>query len=104
MVDYEVTDRTEDSVSLLLRGDLTGDRPVEHFKRDLERHYVDDGVRTIKVNLGEVRLLTNEGCAVLLELSDESEHRGKRFVLEHPSGQVREKLRVTGLLRTLVVE
>lgn len=101
VVDYEVTERTEDFVSLILRGELTGERPVEHFKRDLERHYVDDGVRRIQVEMQDLTALSLEGCAVLLELYEESHRRGKDFVLVHPTGQVRDKLAMTGLLKPL---
>lgn len=100
-MDYEVTERTGDYVRLILRGELSGERPVEHFKRDLERHYVDDGVRTIQVDLEDLTALSLEGCAVLLELWEESHRRGKKFELVHPTGQVRDKLAMTGLLKAL---
>ena len=100
MVDYEVLDREGDVAWLLLRGKLEGDVPSEVLKRKLERHYVDDGVRTICVKLEELDLITLEGVGILLELWTESRRRGKRFVVQDPQPQVREKLRVTGLLGT----
>ena len=101
MVDYEVLDREGDLACLLLRGELEGDVPSEVLKRELERHYVDDGVRTICVKLNELHLITLDGVGILLELWQESRNRGKRFVVQDPHGQVLRKLRVTGLLGTL---
>jgi anti-anti-sigma factor len=100
MVDYEVLNRDGDVACLMLRGELEGDVPSEVLKRELEGHYVDDGVRTICVKLNELNLITLDGVGILLELWNESRRRGKRFVIQDPQGQVREKLRVTGLLAT----
>jgi hypothetical protein len=82
LVDYEVLDREGDLACLLLRGELEGDIPSEVLKRELS-------------------LITLDGVGILLELWNESRRRGKRFVVQDPHGQVREKLRVTGLLGTL---
>src|SRR5690348_14180692 len=101
MVDYEVLDKEGDTACLLLRGALVGDIPSEHLKQELERHYVDDGVRTICVVLSEVDRITLEGTVILVELWKESRARGKRFVVRDPRGQVRDKLRTTGLLKPL---
>jgi anti-anti-sigma factor len=101
LVDYEVLDRDGDLALLLLRGELQGDVPSEVLKQELERHYVDDGVRTICVNLNELTFITLDGVGILLELWQESRNRGKRFIVQDPQGQVRDKLRQTGLLGTL---
>lgn len=101
MLDYEVMQLSRDRVSLLLRGELVEDVAAEGLERDLERHYVDDGVRTIQVDLGEVRAISLEGVATLVELWRESRRRGKDFVVVGAEGQVREKLVVTGLLAPL---
>jgi anti-anti-sigma factor len=85
---------------LLLRGELEGDVPSEVLKRELERHYVDDGVRTICVKLDQLDLITLDGVGILLELWTESRRRGKRFIVQDAHGQVREKLRISGLLGT----
>ena len=94
-------DREGDLAYLLLRGELKGDVPSDVLKKELERHYVDDGVRTICVNLSEVDLITLDGVGILVELWQESQDRGKRLIIKDPQGQVRDKLRVTGLLGTL---
>jgi anti-anti-sigma factor len=101
LVDYEVLDRDGDLACLILRGELVGDVSSEVLKTELERHYVDDGVRTICVKLSELDLITLEGVGILLELWHESRNRGKSFVVQDPQGQVRDKLRVTGLLGPL---
>jgi anti-anti-sigma factor len=94
-------DREGDLACLILRGELRGDLPSEVLKHELERHYVDDGVRTICVKLNDLDRITLDGVGILLELWLESRNRGKRFVIQNPQGQVRDKLRITGLLGTL---
>jgi anti-anti-sigma regulatory factor len=101
LVDYEVLAREGDYVRLLLRGELVEDVGSERIKRSLERHYVDDGVRTIVVDLSELDLVSLDGIETLVELWKESVARGKRFVLRGATGQVEAKLRTTGLLGPL---
>jgi anti-anti-sigma factor len=101
MVDYEVTDREADHASLVLRGDLVGDISSEHLKGELERHYVDDGVKEIRVDLEGLTSITLEGIAILLDLWQESRQRGKHFVVHDARAEVRDKLEVTGVLRML---
>jgi len=98
MIDYEVTDRTDGEVFLRLRGELVGEVTSEQLKADLERHYVDDGVKVIAVDLSGLDLISLEGIVVLVELWEESKARGKQFRVDGPQGQVMDKLRVTGLL------
>jgi anti-anti-sigma factor len=100
-VGYEVLDREGDLACLLMRGQLEGDVSSERLKAELERHYVDDGVRTIRVDLSELEYVTLDGLWILVDLRRESLDRGKRFVLRNPRGRVRDKLRVTGLLGPL---
>jgi len=101
MLEYEVKERRADFVVLELRGELAGQLHVDRIKEALEDHYVDDGVRTIRVDLSPVTFLDNHGVATLLTLYRESRDRGKVFVVEQPRGQVLEKLKVTGTLRVL---
>jgi anti-anti-sigma factor len=101
MLHYEVIRVAPDRVSLLLRGELVEDVTAERLESDLERHYVDDGVRTIQVDLGEVEAISLEGVATLVELWRASRRRGKELVVVGAEGQVREKLLVTGLLAPL---
>jgi anti-anti-sigma factor len=104
MVEYEVGEREGPLVVVRLRGELVGDLPTAMIKADLERHYVDDGVREIRVDLTDVPHVTLEGIAVLLQLRAESSSRGKRFRVENPSGQVLERLTTTGVLGFLTGE
>jgi anti-anti-sigma factor len=101
VVEYEPVGRDAERALLKLRGDLTGEPPVERLHDELKELYVDDGVRMIQVDLSEVRNITLEGVAVLLALWRESQQRGKQFIVRGADGQVREKLRTTGVLDVL---
>jgi anti-anti-sigma factor len=101
VVRYEVTERQNEHVVLRLIGRLVGETSAEAFRRSLERHYVDDGVMEIRVDLWDVEEISLEGIAQLLALRRESQNRGKRFVIVRPRGQVREKLEITGTLKPL---
>lgn len=101
VIDYRVLERSGDFVILQLRGELAGRLWTDHLKRALEEHYVDDGVRVIRVDVAPVTFLDNFGVATLVALRRESRDRGKEFVVEGPEGQVREKLSVTGVLSML---
>jgi anti-anti-sigma factor len=101
MVDYEVLDRERDSAFLLLRGELDEDTSSEQLKRNLERHYVDDGVKTIFVDVKDLHFISLDGIGILLELRRESLARGKRFIVRDAAGQVKRQLQRTGLLEAL---
>jgi anti-anti-sigma factor len=98
MIDYQVVERAEDYALLELRGDLMGDLPIDRLKQDLEEHFVDDGVKRIRVDLSKLNFVSLEGIGMLLALWRQSADRGKRLVVENPVGQVEEKLGVTGIL------
>jgi hypothetical protein len=49
-----VLDREGDLACLLMRSELQGDVSSSRLKAELERHYVDDGVRTIYVDLSDL--------------------------------------------------
>jgi anti-anti-sigma factor len=101
VVEYEVAEKSDDFVLLRLRGELLGDLPVQQLHDALEEHYVDDGVRFIRVDLSQVERVSLEGVAVLVDLWRESRRRGKQFRAEEARGVVREKLATTGVLRLL---
>ena len=101
MVDYEVVAREGERVVLQLRGELAATLQTDALREALEDHYVDDGVRLIEVDIAPLRFLDSYGVATLVALQKESRHRGKRFLVGGAQGQVREKLRVTGVLRIL---
>ena len=104
VVDYEVTEKAGDYVLLTLRGELTEELRVARVHEDLEEHYVDDGVRRIRVSLAEVTGISLEGVAALLDLWREARRRGKSFQVERASGRVREKLDTSGVLELLAVD
>jgi anti-anti-sigma factor len=101
MIEYEVIQREGDDVVLQLRGELTGDVSSDEVKETLEEHYVDDGVRRIRVDLGPVSYITLEGIQILLSLWRESKERGKEFQAEGATGQVSARLRVAGVTTLL---
>jgi anti-anti-sigma regulatory factor len=103
MVEYEVSEKQGDRVTLHVRGRMVADRvpDEEAFKRSLETHYVDDGVKEIWVDFSDLEEISLEGIAVLIALWKESAARGKRFVGQGATGQVREKLQITGTLGPL---
>jgi anti-anti-sigma factor len=98
MVDYEVIERAEDYALLELRGTLMGDFPIDRLKKNLEEHFVDDGVKRIRIDLSKVDFASLEGIGMLLALWRESADRGKRLVVESPQGQVKQKMETTGVL------
>jgi len=63
VIDYRVLERSEDFVILQLRGELAGQLWTDRLKRALEEHYVDDGVRRIRVDVSPVTFLDNFGVA-----------------------------------------
>jgi anti-anti-sigma factor len=103
MVEYEVSQKQGDRVTLRLRGRMAADHvpDEEAFKRSLETHYVDDGVKEIRLDLSGLEEIDLEGIGVLIKLWKESAARGKRFVGQGARGQVREKLQITGMLGPL---
>jgi anti-anti-sigma regulatory factor len=81
-----------------LAGELTQEAPTDNLEEWLEEHFVDDGVRTVRVDLSEVTRIDLEGVAALGLLAAEAVARDKVFLIDGPSGQVRDKLVETGLL------
>jgi anti-anti-sigma factor len=101
LFDFRILNRADDYVVVGLKGDFAGERLTESVRERLEEHYVDDGVRRIRLNLGELRFIDLEGVAALLELRRESDERRKVFTVEGARGQVLDKMRVTGVLAFL---
>ncbi len=97
-LEYDVEIKTREEVRLRLRGELAGEEWTRQLHRSLEQHYVDDGVRIIRVDLSGLRFIDSNGVATLIALRRESANRGKDFTIDEPLGQVKEKLRVTGML------
>ncbi len=98
---YRIAARTEDSVLLQLSGELAHHFRSDQLRRALEEHFVDDGVKVIRVDLSPVTFMDSYGVATLVSLLKESQERGKTLLVEGATGQVREKLGVTGVLKVL---
>lgn len=100
-IEYRVAARQGDAVRVQLRGEMVGVGHTARLRKALEEHFVDDGVRVINLDLSTVSFLDNFGAATLVTLMQESQARGKRLFVSGAERQVREKLRVTGLLNVL---
>jgi anti-anti-sigma factor len=96
-----VVERANDVVVLLIEGELVGEEPIGALEKALEEQYVDDGVHWIALELRDLHALDLEGIGMLLTLRREAERQGKRLVIRGATGQVRDKLRTTGVLRFL---
>jgi ABC-type transporter Mla MlaB component len=101
MPEYDVAERAGDYVLLRLGGEWLEGVPLAQIHRELEEHYVDDGVRRIRADVSQVSRISLEGVAALLHLNQEAKRRGKSFLLENATGQPRTKLAETGVLRYL---
>ena len=101
MVQYRLAEKAGDAVLLQLSGELAHRFGTEQLRRALEEHFVDDGVKLIRVDLSPVTFLDSYGVATLVSLLKESQERGKRLAIEGAHGQVLEKLGVTGVLKVL---
>ena len=101
MVEYDAGEKRGERGYLRLHGAFIGDVSDKELARALEHHYIDDGVVDIVVDLSGVEEISLEGVGILLSLLRQSRQRGKRLIVEHERGQVREKLQITGVLRTL---
>jgi anti-anti-sigma factor len=100
-VDYRVAERRGDSVTVQLSGELIGSDRAAQLRKALEDHFVDDGVRVITLDLARIAFLDNFGVAALVSLMHESQRRNKRLFITGAERQVRDKLRVTGVLPVL---
>lgn len=103
-VEYRVVARGRDDVLIELRGELERSVQSEWLKESLEEHFVDDGVREIRLDLSAVSFLDGHGVGILVALLKESERRGKRFKVERVPDQALSKLRETGVARILGAE
>lgn len=97
-VEHRVLEKRGDHVVVQLTGEMSGQLWTEHLRHALHDHFVDDGVRLIRIDVSPISFMDSYGVATLVSLRRDSEERGKRFVVEGADGQVRDKLRVTGVL------
>ena len=104
MLSFEVTHEEPGEVVVGLRGDLAYSDWTNSLRGFLERHYIADGVRRIRLDLSDVTSLDLEGLATLVVLWKEASRNGKALRLEGVSGQPLEKLRQTGLVEMLTAD
>jgi anti-anti-sigma factor len=94
--------RLEGTTALLrLRGELAGGTGRHSLRRSLEEHFLDDGVQVVRVDLSSLSRIDTDGVATLIALRKEALERGKQFFVTGSTGQVREKLGLTGVLDVL---
>jgi anti-anti-sigma factor len=97
-IEYEVVERKGDHVLVRLTGELSGRVWTDRIRKVLDEHFVDDGVKRIRLDISPVTFMDSYGVATLVALGKESREKGKRLFIEGATGQAREKLLVTGLL------
>ena len=92
-------------VLVVLEGELARDDDgldwTDRLRDFLEEHFINDGVRTIRLDLGGVTLIDHDGVGTLLVLNREAVDRGKALWIENPSGQVRNRLASMSVLGRL---
>jgi anti-anti-sigma regulatory factor len=84
-----------------VRGELAAQQPLHTLERALKRQFVEDGVRGVVLDVGEVRTLDEDGIAALMRLRSDALDHGKRLFVEGAQGKVRSKLSVAGILDKL---
>jgi anti-anti-sigma regulatory factor len=101
MAQFEVTPSGSGTVRASLAGELVGTGGAGAVRRRLAEQYASDGVDRIEVDVSGVSLIDLEGVAALVVSSNDASRSGKRMQVVGAQGQVREKLRTTGVLRLL---
>jgi anti-anti-sigma factor len=93
----------EDAVQIVmeLHGELTGPWQTRQLKAAVEQHFDDDAVREVLVNVRDLGFMDNDGVAALVALLMVCRQHGMGFRVTGADGQIRDKLRVTGVLRVL---
>jgi anti-anti-sigma regulatory factor len=95
------SDKQGDQGIIQLEGELTEGPTLRHLEEWLEEHFVDDGVRTIRIDVSRVTRIDLEGAAALGLLAAEAINRRKVLLVEGAKGQPLNKLEEVGLLRYL---
>lgn len=101
MLEYSISSKTGSTVTIALRGDMTGEEWVTRMKESLDEHFVSDGVSLIALDLAEVRAIDLEGIGALVALARNAERRSKRLVILSPTQTVERRLELTGMLEYL---
>ncbi len=96
MLDFEVLAHHGEEVTVAVRGQLVHSERLAAMREFLDDHYVDDGVRRIRLDLSAVDQLDLEGIATLIALAREANVKAKALTTEEVGGQPAMKLRQTG--------
>lgn len=100
-VECRVLDRRGGAVIVQAYGELVGSRRAARLREALKEHVVDEDVRVIALDLSRMTFLDGYGATALVSVMQESERLGKRLFVTGADRQVRDKLRVTGVLAVL---
>jgi anti-anti-sigma factor len=101
MLSFRVVRQDAGDVVVELEGEFARHDWTLRLKDFLERHYIADGVRRIRLDLTNVSALDLEALATLVVLWKEASRNGKALLVEGLHGQPLEKARQTGLLDLL---
>jgi anti-anti-sigma factor len=101
MVEYQVGEDRFGGIHLTLRGEMAGRLWAGRLGRAVRDHLGGGAPTVIHVDVSPLRFMDNFGVATLVALRREFAGRGTRLLVEGARGQVREKLRVAGVLRVL---
>lgn len=101
MLEYSVVSETGSTVTVALRGAMTGEDWATRMTEFLDEHYVQDGVSVIALDLSQVRAIDLEGVGALVASARSAEERSKRLVVLEPSDVVERRLELTGMLAYL---
>lgn len=101
MLEYDVLEKQGDVARLRLGGELVAEQRIDLLERVVKRHFLDDGVTGVVLEVGDLRLLDEDGLAALMRLRSDARRRGKRLFIDGAQGRVRTKLTVAGILQKL---
>jgi len=98
---FGVSDEAAGQVIMDLHGELAGPWETRPLKAAVEEQFDHDAVHGVLVNVRGLGFMDNYGVATLVALLMDCRQHGMGFRVAGADGQVREKLRVTGVLRLL---
>jgi anti-anti-sigma regulatory factor len=84
-----------------MAGELVGTASAAQLRRGLQEQYGAEDVLSLEVDLSDVTMIDLEAVAALVASANAASGCGTRMVVTGARGQVREKLRTTGVLRLL---
>ncbi len=101
MVEYELKHDTEQRVTVHLRDDLSEGTPMRRLQRRMQRLCREGTADELVIDVSGLSFNDVHGLAMLLSLHGECRNEGRRLIVSGAHGQVRDKLRMAGLLEFL---